>query len=146
MSAPHWAGRYVGIPFLKDGHSRAGCNCWGLVHLVLQAELGIATPTYAEISAGELLAAARAFKNAVATDPWVKVEPPLREFDCVLMTALTDDGRTRLDGHVGVLVDPFTVLHVWAATDAVLMPLTHPRIRHKIIGYYRHRALHDASR
>ena len=141
MSVPAWVGRYIGIPFAENGFAMTGCNCWGLVHLVLAQERGIAVPTYGEISASELLAAARSFRRDAITEPWREITDGLRAFDCVVMSAMTDDARMRLPGHVGILVSPTRVLHVWKAADAVHMPLDHHRVRNKIIGFHRHREL-----
>jgi hypothetical protein len=139
-----WASRYVGIPFAESGFDLAGCNCWGLVHLVLKTEWGIETPTYGEISADELLATCRAFRTSVRNDPWREVvRSELNPFDCVLMTAMDQRGH-RSEGHVGIVASDngsLKVLHVWRATAACLMPLDHPRIRPRIVGFYRHRDL-----
>ena len=140
MKIPSWVNRYIGIPFRDDGHDYDGCNCWGLCHLVLKNECGIETPSYGELSAADLLAAARKFRSIVAVETWEKVDD-YRAFDCVLMHAMSDDRSLRLPGHVGILISPSRVLHVWSKTAAVHMPIDHPRVRNKIIAVYRHKAL-----
>lgn len=142
MNAAPWAEKYVGLPFADQGHTRVGVNCWGLVHLVLKHEAGIDVPTYGELSAADLLAAARTFRTDSVGKPWSKVEAPLGVFDVVLMSAMIDMPRARrMPGHVGIMASPTTMLHVWAATNACLMRLEHPRIRHRVLGFYRHQAL-----
>lgn len=141
LSVPAWVGRYIGIPFADDGHGMQGCNCWGLCHLVLKYERRIETPTFGETSAGELIAAARHFRsNAADLALWRSVDTP-REFDICLMTAMTDDCKHRLPGHVGIMISGHRVLHVWEATAACHMPVDHPRLRHRILSYHRHRDL-----
>lgn len=142
-SAPsqHWTSRYVGIPFKQNGLSRDGLHCWGLCRLVLQEECCLDLPSYAEQSAADLIAAAKFFRGDSMCDPWIKVEVP-REFDIALMSAMSEGGRPRVvAGHCGIMIDPETVLHVWEATNAMQMRIDHPRIRHKMLGFYRHKAL-----
>jgi len=137
-----WYGRYIGIPFTDQGFDHDGCHCWGLVHLVYREQLGIALPRYGELSAVELLEAARYFRAAGAgADPrWTTVDSP-QPFDVVLMTAMTAGAQPlRVPGHVGVMIDDHRLLHVWRATDAVVMPRDHPRIRHHILSFHRHRS------
>ena len=134
----HWSVGYVGIPFLDNGHSASGCHCWGLVHLVLKQERGIDVPTYGEISAIELAKVAKTMARDQFNKPWIKVTEP-REFDVALMYAM--EGGHRLLGHAGIMTSPTTVLHVWAATDAVNMSIDHPRVRYRLVGFYRHEAL-----
>lgn len=141
MPREKWVSRYVGIPFKEDGLTREGCHCWGLCHLVLREQCGIETPTYAEQSAADLIAAARFFRGEPLGDPWSKADDP-REFDVVLMSAMSDGPRPRvLAGHCGIMTNETTLLHVWSATHAVQMKIDHARIRHKISGFYRHKAL-----
>ncbi|MCF2522351.1 hypothetical protein [Bradyrhizobium sp. G127] len=139
IEAPRWASRFVGIPFKVDGLDRRGCHCWGLVRLVLKERAGFDLPAYAEYNASDLLRAAKLFAASAKSDEWREVAAPYRALDCVLMTAMS--GRVRIEGHVGVLVTPFLLLHVWEATAAVLMPLDHPLIKTKILGVYRYRNL-----
>ncbi len=130
---PHWASQYVGIPFVDRGASAAGCNCWGLVHLIYRERAGIVLPTYAEVSARDLARADALFKSESACDPWSPAQGAPRLFD-VLMAR----GRPL---HVGVMMDEKIVLHVWQKTSAVLMPVSHRRLRELVIGHFRHRSL-----
>lgn len=140
-----WVARYIGIPFADDGLTRDGCHCWGLVRLVLSEECCLDLPTYGEQTAADLVAAARFFRGDSARDPWIKVETP-QKFDVALMTAMTEEPRPRvIAGHCGVMVDFETVLHVWQATSSVQMKLSHPRIRHRLLGFYRHKQLIGAA-
>lgn len=136
---PGWVGRYIGIPFKDDGLDLRGCHCFGLVRLVLRERAGIDLPSYSETDANDLLAAAKHFRAGAGSDDWRKVETGFRAFDCVLMTAMT--GTTRVVGHVGVLISPSRVLHVWEKTDSIHMPLDHPRLQQRVVGIYRHREL-----
>lgn len=137
---PSWVGRYIGIPFRSDGHGLTGCNCWGLVRLVLLEQCKIDVPAYAEVSADDLLAAARKF--SARDETWIAALNP-RAFDVVLMSAMTSSAEKvlRIPGHVGIMVSDRHLLHIWAATDAACVPLRHPGIRSKILGFYRHRDL-----
>lgn len=146
MTAPRWVEQYLGIPFADDETSRAkpsraGCNCIGLVHLVLKERAGVHIPAYEEISATDLLASARAFKKAIDGDPWSVVQGDPRPFDCALMLAMSDDLRTDTWGHVGIVVGPNMVLHIWRETLSVVMPFNHIRIRNRIVSFHRHKDL-----
>lgn len=146
VSVRHWADRYVGIPFVDGGCSLSGCSCWGLVRLVLANECLIDVPPYGELSAAELVKAAKRIPKIAAADPWISVVGRPRSFDVALMTAMAEeDGpnpRTfRVPGHVGIMSSDTQLLHVWIATDAVNMPIDSPYVRSKILGFYRHRLL-----
>lgn len=137
----NWAAKYIGIPYVDGAASVAGCSCWGLVCLVLATERGIALPTYGEISARDLMAAARRVHRDAASEMWAKIDSP-RPFDVATMYA--SDGKVKVVSHVGVMSSHTDLLHVWKATHAVNMPITDPRVRFRIAGFYRHRELCDA--
>lgn len=134
MSAPqNWHAPYVGIPFADGGRSRTACDCWGLVKLVYADVLGIELPGYGEISARDLARVNARIREDSAAAPWVPVVGLPRPFDVLVMR-----GKPL---HVGVMVDPRRVLHVEAATAAVVVPLTHPQVAMRRMGLHRHETL-----
>jgi len=144
---PSWAGRYVGAPFKIDGASLDGLDCWGLCHLVLKEQAHIDTPTYIEETTSKidgtsrLLGVSKIVSHAVDGNVWTEVKEP-KIFDCLLMAALTGDERARrVPSHVGMMLSAKHVLHVWKETDSVIIPITHPMVRSKIIAFYRHKDL-----
>lgn len=130
---PAWVSRYVGTPFIDRGHDFDGCACWGLVHLVFKHEAGIATPTYAEVSADDITLANDLFICMSACEPWHVATEPIRLFDVALIR-----GRPL---HVGIMLNATHILHVWRKTDAAVMPIDHVRLRNRIVGIFRHREL-----
>lgn len=39
-----WVNNYIGIPFVSGGRDKTGCDCYGLVRLILQNEYNIELP------------------------------------------------------------------------------------------------------
>jgi cell wall-associated NlpC family hydrolase len=131
---------YVGIPFVDGGRGLSGCDCWGLVRLVHLREWKIDLPSYGEIAAADLLAAARAMREGAGDEIWKRVtDLPRRPMDVVLMRRIGDAGRAPV--HVGIMVDPKRMLHVEEAADSHTLPLDHPTVRPRILGFFRHRGL-----
>ena len=144
-----WWGAYVGRSFGTRS------ECWSLVVDVYRDRLGVMLPDHGEVAAdyvavtealrfGHLprhqIAAARravmdAFDAGQAAESWIPVMHP-QAFDVVLMGGPHAD-RSRVM-HVGVAVDSRRVLHIEKATGSVVVPLTHPGIAGRIIGYRRH--------
>lgn len=129
-----WAG-YVGLPFADGGRGPEAYDCWGLVRAVYARELGIELPAYGEISARDLARVSRAMGTGQAEDCWRVVESP-RPHDVVLMRAAAG---SRAVVHVGVAVDPHRLLHVEAATSAVVVPMAHLSVAGRITGFRRYR-------
>ena len=45
--------RYLAIPYRKGGRSWDGCDCWGLVRLILKEEKGVVLPSFDSVSTPE---------------------------------------------------------------------------------------------
>lgn len=144
-----WWGAYVGRSF---GHRS---QCWSLVVEVYRDRLGVDLPEHGEVAASyvamteglrfghlprEQIATARravmdAFEAGQAAESWRPVEIP-QAFDVVLMGGPHAD-RSRVM-HVGVAVDSKRMLHIEKATGSVVVPMVHPSVAGRIIGYRRH--------
>ena len=124
-----WADAYVGTPF---GDAAGELTCWALVRRVYADRLGIDLPSYGEISAFDLLRIARAMARG-KDDGWRTVSPP-QDLDVCLMRG-PQGGASVL--HVGVMAGPRHLLHVEAATAAVLVPIAHFSVAGRILGYRR---------
>lgn len=136
-TATTWTSKYVGIPFVDGGRDSLGCDCWGLVRLVYQYELGIALPLYGEISAEDLAAVSSEVSSKYSVEPWLEVSrDAVAPFDVVVMRFY----GSRSIGHVGVIC-PYTtsILHTEKPVSAVLVPLTHMTVRSRIVGFRRHK-------
>lgn len=129
-----WWAKYVGLPFQDGGRGPAAYDCWGLLRAVYADCLGVDLPCYGEISAHDLARIARTMGDGQAAECWHPVAVPLA-FDGVLMRAA---GGTRAVVHVGVAVDSRRLLHVEAATAAVVVPMTHVSVAGRIIGFRRY--------
>ncbi|CAI2936032.1 C40 family peptidase [Aminobacter niigataensis] len=133
-----WLNRYVGIPFVSRGRSRAGLDCWGLVRLIYAQELGIELPSYGEIAAHDLISVSREVTSGKDGEAWGEVDRrDLRPFDVVVMRY---HGSRRI-GHVGAVADATNMIHVEEASAAVVVPLAHFTIRERIACFRRHRFL-----
>ena len=129
-----WTERYVGLPFTDFGRDFNGVDCWGLVRLVLWKEAGVEVPTYGEISAHDLIRVTQTIEMESSIEPWHPVErDELKPFDVALMR-----GRPL---HVGVMATPTQMLHVEERISVVLLPLKHPSIDRRLLGFRRHREL-----
>ncbi|WP_236553236.1 hypothetical protein [Roseovarius indicus] len=104
--------------------------------LVYAQELGINLPTYGEIGASELRRVAQAIGTGQSQATWTQAEAP-QAFDVAVMRS----GGKWLPCHVGVMVDAGTVLHVEKASSACLEPITGQLMKHRIVGFWRHRGL-----
>lgn len=140
MTGTRWAARYVGIPFLSGGRTRAAVDCWGLVRLVFAERAGITLPSHDTVAADDLLRVMGRVREAVLIPPWT-TRVPLggeRPLDVVVMS---DRPGKSIPTHVGVIVAPGSVLHAQEATMSSIMRLDAPALRGRVLGIYRHDAL-----
>lgn len=140
LTGTRWAARYVGLPFLSGGRTRAAVDCWGLVRLVFADHAGIDLPSHDTVEAHDLLRVMGRVREAVLIPPWTTAVPIGAEqpLDVVVMS---DRPGKALPTHVGVIVGPGSVLHAQEATLSTIMRLDAPALRGRVLGIYRHDAL-----
>jgi len=130
---PSWTDAYIGLPFIADGRTRAGCDCWGLVCIVYTEQMGIILPPYDGIlgqqSAADLLRISRAIK--VESRKWRPTITP-GPFDVALFR------KGGIPSHVGVLVDRRHMLHISDETAAVIENISAPLWKQRLAGFYRY--------
>lgn len=131
----NWAAKYIGIPYQAQGRSIRGCDCYGLLWLVLTQEYGHAVPSMAglkyERGHEAELAQAMADYDASAAQ-WLEIGPGQEKAgDAILL---------RLAGHpihVGVVVQSGLMLHVERGTHATLEAYGSIRWRNRVRGFRR---------
>ena len=106
----HWTGKYIGIPFVPGGRDMDGCDCGGLVLLVLRQEKGVLASDFnAYLPENFRHASGMAGLGEGITDlvrrEWPKVEAP-RPFDLARFLV------GRHPAHVGVYAGDGLFLHV----------------------------------
>ncbi|WP_422024626.1 NlpC/P60 family protein [Pyruvatibacter mobilis] len=145
MQPPAWVSDYVGIPFEDHGRTHQGCDCWGLVRLVLAEQAGIRLPCYGHsyeaATQGDVLAPLIGTEKVAWTSVPAGCE---RALDGVLMKGYFGVGRQMRAGdfHVGVVVAPGLLMHVERGTDTCLVSYRRDRrVRYRLRGFYRHAGL-----
>ncbi|MDR2663080.1 MAG: C40 family peptidase [Treponema sp.] len=129
---PSWVEGYIGIPFVSGGRDRAGCDCYGLVRLVLSEQFGYTLPL---LNTG--------YVNACRTEetaPLFKEHLPLLA-GCKISRAepgavavIRFSGRA---SHVGIFVDDRSILHSIAGIGAFCTAVNHASVRGALEGIYR---------
>lgn len=144
-SRPLWVSQYFGIPFIDRGLTRDGCDCWGLVRLVILESTGVKLPEYPEISQGASLTKLRTILAAADGPEWSEINAGNeRAFDVVLMKGIVlhDGKRHQRPIHIGCVIAPGMLIHIEQGSDVTVVDYrTHPRMKHRITGFYRHRRL-----
>ena len=129
MLAP-WTDQYVGIPYRHGGRDRSGCDCWGLVRLVLDEQFGVVLPTLAG-------------KYEPRTDEYARMvceTTPLIPTIRVVVPSLGDIALLTVRGtpcHVGIYVGGGYMLHTLFSHDSALDRAFGPRWSKATEGYYR---------
>lgn len=127
--------RFVGIPYLERGRTPAGCDCYGLLRLVLAELGGIDLPSFADlyVTAADRHAISCLIEGGL--DQWDRIASGKEQiFDGVLMR------RAREVRHIGVVVAPGLVLHVDHGETSRIERYRSPQLAPRIVGFYRFRA------
>jgi cell wall-associated NlpC family hydrolase len=127
-----WHQQYIGIPFAEKGRDATGLDCWGLVKLVYEKELGVELPGYEW--AYHTTQDKDAIGNEIAMERvagWREVETPA-PFDLVIL---------RMQGvpmHVGVVTSAPSMIHSARGVNVALERYDSMRWKNRVNGYVRH--------
>lgn len=135
-----WVNSYVGIPWLVNGRSKAGVDCWGIVLAVYREQRGIDLPDWQvqpqRDHYGDLVHSAEtitgAAQLAAADGRAVVLEAP-EDWSIVVVH------RRRLANHVGIVVaGGHFVLHCAEGTrGTVCEPIDRFRREHPNCSFWR---------
>ena len=144
-----WVREYVGIPFLDRGRDRRGCDCWGLVRLVLGERFGVDLPDYSEGYEGnaDWTGIAQLIGSARESGAWSRIDSiaEARVGDVVVLRGIPP--------HIGVVVSRTQMLSSERDANSGLADLTlsayrealTPNRRHPYPGIYRYRGAVPAT-
>jgi cell wall-associated NlpC family hydrolase len=126
-----WVLKYIGIPFITNGRTMNGCDCYGLIRLVLRNEYNIELPELSDnySDAQNIKETARLFaehRPVLATE---KLSKPQER----AVVVITEHG---VAAHIGIVAGGGYILHTGAKTGSVCQRETHPGLRGRIEGYY----------
>jgi cell wall-associated NlpC family hydrolase len=107
-----WFAKYIGIPFLELGRTRAGADCWGLVRMVYQNELGILLPEWSAHSSS--------FDNAVVATEIKEAHEYFTRVEQPEPFAVAWFSSKSVYAHVGIAVDSQRMLHCTAGKDSCI--------------------------
>lgn len=132
MAVPSWVAPYIGIPYLEHGRTSAGCDCWGLVRLVLFERFGKVLPSMSsEYQEVDPAVTSRLVSRTAALVEAAPVSDPKPGDIAVMRVGL------HRSAHVGVVVADGYVLHVDRGVNAHVDRLDSPRIVNRLEGFYR---------
>lgn len=125
----HWSAKYLGIPYVEGACGETACDCWGLVRMVFQKELGYELP---EVTVGKTIDNTPAIRACM--DEW-KAAEDYKEYDAVTM-------RNALGHHIGVVAkvdgEIVYILHCNEPFSSVMKLSDLQRIGYKDFRIWRH--------
>jgi len=133
----HWANDYVGIPWLDGGRTRAGCDCYGLVRLVLAERFSIFVSAYDQFYVSTTEERQRIADTIQADKGPVGWKKLSEKADAIP----GDVALFKIWGlpiHCGILFAPLEMLHVRRGCDAVPESMTNPLWNKRLEGVYRY--------
>ena len=126
------------MPFRDKGRGKDGVDCWGLLRLVYEEQVGVRLPAFVEDYVTEQDTAAVAALIAGHTDGWREIaEAEVRPLDAVLMR------QNGVERHIGIVVKRGLVLHVGLGEDSRIEPYNSMRLRRRISRFMRYEALYE---
>ena len=132
-----WVKKYIGIPFVSNGRTFNGCDCYGLVRLVLQNEYGITLPLLSNdySDALNVKETARLFAENLPVLTAGKLQEAQDSFSLqrAVVAVITENGAA---AHIGIAAGGGYILHTGKKTGSVCQKASHPAWLNRIQGYY----------
>lgn len=128
-----WSNKYVKIPFVDKGRALEGADCWGLVRIIYQQELGIELPM---LNGYEDTYDRKNIKDIISNEcaRWERVElGEEKPFDVVVFRML----GTAM--HIGLVVKPGWMVHCQRTSNTTHNDyLNESEWKCRIEGFYRY--------
>ena len=127
-----WVNKYVGIPFKSGGRTSDGCDCYGLVRMVLKNEYSLILPMLdgKYIDALDTETTKELFRQYVPLLCGDKIEKPEEKAIAVIKTQ-------GLATHVALYAGDGFIIHTMLNTGTVCERLSNPTLTGRIEGWYR---------
>jgi len=127
-----WVKNYIGIPFVSNGRTMEGCDCYGLVRLVLKNEYDKYLPELSN-DYSDALNVAETAKLFAEKRPVLACEKLTKPQEKAIVV-ITEHG---VPAHIGIVAGSGYILHTGIKTGSVCQKESHPGLRGRIEGYYR---------
>jgi cell wall-associated NlpC family hydrolase len=123
---------FVGVPFLPHGRTLDGCDCYGLVRLVLWDVYGKLLPRFEDgyTDFDDKAVEARLIQEKLSAIEATKLDAP--EEGCVVVLRYLGAAC-----HIGIMVDTTHVLHTEPERMSHIEALTSVHIASRVEGFYR---------
>lgn len=122
---------YLPIPFVPNGRTKEGIDCWGLVVMLYADKYGIDLPSYDDVNGkeGDEVAAAVASEVMKA---WTEIPAKDRQEGDVVVIRMMG-----LPWHVGIMLDRRNFVHAYHRTGVSVESITAIHWKPRILAYYR---------
>jgi len=122
--------KYIGLPYLDNGRTETGVDCWGLARLFYKGEYEIDLPSYTEEYIGgsdpHIVEVVSLYK-----DNWEDTTTP-NIGDLCLFNIFGEPM------HVGIFVGDNKFLHCRRGSDSVIESLTNIKWKNRFVGFYKY--------
>lgn len=121
-----WANNYIGIPYLFGGSTREGCDCWGLVRMILREQYKKELPEVPHYDSCPMrLSEAVNDTMNIATNV---IKP---KTGCLVLLKIMG-----YPSHIGVYVGGGYMIHSLCKHDSILERIDRGRWLHRVEGFY----------
>jgi len=122
--------KYIGLPYLENGRTEAGVDCWGLARLYYKDQFNIDLPSYTdEYDGGQDPAIISVINSHI--DNWEELTAP-NIGDLCLFNIMGEPT------HVGIYVGDNKFLHCRENMDSVVESLNNLKWKNRFVGFYKY--------